>query len=41
MIHLDRGTLRIGKKEGGLAKDIPFRAGEVRFVNQFVCEDAR
>ena len=31
MIHLDRGTLRIDNKETGIAKDIPFRAGEVRW----------
>ena len=31
MIHLDRGTLRIDNKETGVAKDIPFRAGEVRW----------
>lgn len=31
MIHLDRGTLRIDNKETGIARDIPFRAGEVRW----------
>jgi hypothetical protein len=31
MIHLDRGTLRIDNKETGVARDIPFRAGEVRW----------
>lgn len=31
MIHLDRGTLRIDNKESGIARDIPFRAGEVRW----------
>lgn len=31
MIHLDKGTLRIDNKETGIAKDIPFRAGEVRW----------
>ncbi len=31
MIHLDKGTLRIDNKETGVARDIPFRAGEVRW----------
>jgi hypothetical protein len=31
MIHLDRGILRIYNKETGVARDIPFRAGEVRW----------
>lgn len=31
MIHLDKGTLRIDNKETGIARDIPFRAGEVRW----------
>ncbi len=31
MIHLDRGVLRIDNKETGIARDIPFRAGEVRW----------
>lgn len=31
MIHLDRGTIRIDNKETGIARDIPFRAGEVRW----------
>ena len=31
MIHLDRGTLRIDNKETGIAREIPFRAGEVRW----------
>lgn len=31
MIHLDKGILRIDNKETGIARDIPFRAGEVRW----------
>lgn len=31
MIHLDRGVLRIENKETGVNRDIPFRAGEVRW----------
>ncbi|MBI2684990.1 MAG: hypothetical protein HYX27_01645 [Acidobacteria bacterium] len=31
MIHLDKGALRIDNKETGVARDIPFRAGEVRW----------
>jgi hypothetical protein len=31
MVHLDRGTLRIDNKETGVAREIPFRAGEVRW----------
>jgi len=31
MIHLDRGALRIDNKETGIARDIPFRTGEVRW----------
>jgi len=31
MIHLDKGTLRIDNKETGVARDIPFQAGEVRW----------
>lgn len=31
MIHLDRGTMRIDNKETGVARNIPFRAGEVRW----------
>lgn len=31
MIHLDRGTMRIDNKESGVAREIPFRAGEVRW----------
>ena len=31
MIHLDRGTLRIDNKETGVARDIPFTAGQVRW----------
>ncbi len=31
MIHLDKGVLRIDNKETGVARDIPFRAGEVRW----------
>jgi hypothetical protein len=31
MIHLDRGTMRIDNKETGVSRDIPFRAGEVRW----------
>lgn len=31
MIHLDKGTLRIDNKETGVARDIPFAAGQVRW----------
>ena len=31
MIHLDKGTLRIDNKETGVARDIPFQAGQVRW----------
>jgi hypothetical protein len=31
MIHLDKGTLRLDNKETGIAKDVPFRAGEIRW----------
>lgn len=31
MIHLDKGVLRIDNKDTGVTRDIPFRAGEVRF----------
>lgn len=31
MIHLDKGVLRIDNKETGIARDIPFTAGEVRW----------
>lgn len=31
MIHLDRGTLRLDNKETGIARNVPFRAGEVRW----------
>jgi hypothetical protein len=31
MIHLDKGTLRIDNKETGVVRNIPFRAGEVRW----------
>lgn len=31
MIHLDPGTLRLDNKETGTARDVPFRAGQVRW----------